>query len=116
MTDSVATQAPEAPVDPIAAEFMESLQAQASIIQNEMDSMTPMIAHSRAILYVDTMMRLHEAGLDEALKINDATQASAWMRDLSVIELALSLLRNIQPLDGGSGDAQNSGDALISTN
>lgn len=113
MTDSAVTSSAAAPMDPLAQEFMNCLQKEAGIIEAEMEAMTPMVAQARAILYMDTIMRLHEAGLDEALKANDATQSSAWMRDLSVIELALSLLRNIQPLDAGS-DAEP--DAMISTN
>lgn len=116
MTDSAAAASAATPMDPLAQEFMNCLEKEAKIIESEMETMTPMIAQARAILYMDTIMRLHEAGLDEALKINDATQSSAWMRDLSVIELSLSLLRNIQPLDAGGADQDTVSDAVISTN
>lgn len=101
-------------LEPLAAAFLDCLRNQADVIQSEIESITPMIAQARAILYVDTMMRLHEAGLEEAIKLNDATQSSAWMRDLSVVELSLSLLRNIQPLNPDTEASGPSGDAQIS--
>lgn len=58
-----------------------------------------MKAQAMALILVDTLVKLHESGLDEALKASDAQQATSWTRDLSVLELVVSLLRNIQPLD-----------------
>ena len=102
-------------LDPLSASFLDCLKQQADVVSSDLDALTPMIAQARAILYLDALMRLHEAGLEESIKLNDPSQASAWTRDLSIVELALSLLRNIQPLDAGDG-ANPGSDAVITTN
>jgi hypothetical protein len=84
--------------------FLTCIREEAEIIQAEFDNVTPMIAQARALLWLDTLARLHEAGLDEAIKANDPQQASAWTRDLALFEVVISLIRNIQPMDLGEGD------------
>jgi len=84
--------------------FLACIQQEAEKIQAEFDSVTPMMAQARALLWLDTLARLHEAGLEEAIKANDTAQASAWTRDLSLYEVVISLIRNIEPMDIGEGD------------
>ena len=84
--------------------FLACLEAEAERVRNSNDVVTPMIAQARAIIWLDTLARLHEAGLDEAIKAADATQASAWTRDLALFEIVMGLLRNIQPMDLDSAD------------
>ena len=85
--------------------FLACIREEAEIIQAEFDNVTPMIAQARALLWLDTLARLHEAGLDEAIKANDPQQASAWTRDLALFEVVISLIRNIQPMDLGDDAA-----------
>ena len=97
--------------------FLACIQAEAEKIQAEFDSVTPMIAQARSLLWLDTLARLHEAGLDEAIKAGDATQASAWTRDLALFEVVISLVRNIQPMDmnaeGDDPGADGGGDVSV---
>lgn len=79
--------------------FLACLEAEAERVKNSNDDVTPMIAQARAIIWLDTLSRLHEAGLEEAIKADDAAQASAWTRDLALFEVVMGLLRNIQPMD-----------------
>jgi hypothetical protein len=79
--------------------FLACLKEQAEKIQSEFDDVTPMIAQAKALLWLDTLARLHEAGLEEAINSNDSKQASAWTRDLALFEVVISLIRNIQPMD-----------------
>ncbi len=90
--------------------FLACIEQEAEKIQAEFDSITPMVAQARALLWLDTLARLHEAGLEEAIKANDPTQASAWTRDLALFEVVISLIRNIQPMALGSGEQSGSGD------
>jgi len=83
----------------LSEKFIECLNAQAEVLGQNFPDLTPMEAHAMSLILVDTLVKLHEAGLDEAIKSKDATQATSWTRDLSVLELVVSLLRNIQPLD-----------------
>ena len=79
--------------------FLACLKEEAEKIQSEFDNVTPMIAQAKALLWLDTLARLHEAGLEEAINSNDSKQASAWTRDLALFEVVISLIRNIQPMD-----------------
>jgi len=90
--------------------FLACIQQEAEKIQVEFDSITPMVAQARALLWLDTLARLHEAGLEEAIKANDPTQASAWTRDLALFEVVISLIRNIQPMDLGAGEEAGPGE------
>lgn len=65
------------------------------------------------MIWLDTLARLHEAGMQEAITAQDAAQASAWTRDLSRIEIVISLIRNIQPMDfdGSPQSTQSVSDA-----
>lgn len=102
----------------LADSFLSCIQQEAEKIQAEFDSVTPMVAQARALLWLDTLARLHEAGLDEAIKADDPVQASAWTRDLALYEVVISLIRNIQPMDIGNSEEPASGtdqDVLIST-
>jgi hypothetical protein len=85
--------------------FLACLEAEAERVKNTNDDVTPMIAQARAIIWLDTLARLHEAGLEEAIKASDAAQASAWTRDLALFEIVMGLLRNIQPMDLDAADA-----------
>jgi hypothetical protein len=96
---------------PTSEAFLACLQQEAGKIQAEFDSVTPMIAQARALLWLDTLARLHEAGLDEAIKSNDPKQASAWTRDLALFEVVISLVRNIEPMDLGDEAADGSASA-----
>jgi hypothetical protein len=100
-------QASEESVDTteLSEAFLRCIQQEAEKIQAEFDSITPMVAQARALLWLDTLARLHEAGLDEAIKANDPSQASAWTRDLALFEVVISLIRNIQPMDLGAGES-----------
>ena len=95
--------------DQLSEKFIECLKAQAEALGSSFPNLTPMKAQAMALILVDTLVKLHESGLDEAIKSSDTAQATSWTRDLSVLELIVSLLRNIQPLDldeGSDGDAQ----------
>ncbi|MFN9909512.1 MAG: hypothetical protein ACK56F_25905, partial [bacterium] len=87
-------QASEESVDTteLSEAFLRCIQQEAEKIQAEFDSITPMVAQARALLWLDTLARLHEAGLDEAIKANDPSQASAWTRDLALFEVVISLI------------------------
>ena len=91
----------------LADKFLACLEREAEQVKNDTDDVTPMIAQARAIIWLDTLARLHETGLDEAIKAADATQASAWTRDLALFEIILSLLRNIQPMDLDGQDSRD---------
>jgi len=111
MTSSVGA-APNVDADQLSDKFIECLKVQADALGKSFPSMNPMEAQAMALILVDTLVKLHESGLDEALKSADAQQATSWTRDLSVLELVVSLLRNIQPLDLGAGVEE---DVQIST-
>jgi hypothetical protein len=103
-----------APVDSmsdqvIAEKFSQCLQEEAEKIKLQFSDATPMRAQAQALIWLDTLARLHEAGMEEAITAQDAAQASAWTRDLSLIEVVISLIRNIQPMDfDGSPQAPQS--------
>lgn len=101
----------ETQADQLSEKFIECLKGQADALGQKFPDLTPMQAHAMALILVDTLVKLHESGLDEALKTSDAQQATSWTRDLSVLELVVSLLRNIQPLDL---DESTSSDVQIS--
>ena len=79
--------------------FVACLEVEAERIKTSTDDVSPMVAQARALIWLDTLVRLHEAGLEEAINSGDAAQASAWTRDLALFEVVMSLLRNIQPMD-----------------
>jgi hypothetical protein len=83
----------------LSEKFLECLKAQANALATTFPDITPMQAQAMALILLDTLIKLHETGLDEALKATDATQSVSWTRDLSVLEIVVSLLRNVQPLD-----------------
>ncbi len=85
--------------DQLSEKFIDCLQNQAGQIAEKFENISPMQAHASALIFVDTLAKLHEAGLEEANKAGDALQASSWARDLTIFETVISLLRNIQPLD-----------------
>ena len=89
----------ESQSDQLSEKFIECLKQQAEALGSSFPNLSPMQAQAMALILVDTLVKLHESGLDEALKSADAQQATSWTRDLSVLELVVSLLRNIQPLD-----------------
>lgn len=100
MTSSTApSSTTEGQADQLSEKFVACLNEQADSLGKKFPDLTPMQAHAMALILVDTLVKLHESGLDEALKASDAQQATSWTRDLSVLELVVSLLRNIQPLD-----------------
>jgi hypothetical protein len=107
-----------APVDSmsdqvIAERFSQCLQEEAEKIKLQFSDATPMRAQAQALIWLDTLARLHEAGMEEAITAQDAAQASAWTRDLSLIEVVISLIRNIQPMDfdGSPQSTQSASDA-----
>lgn len=110
MTSSTATApSAEGQADQLSEKFIECLKAQAEALGSSFPDLNPMQAQAMALILVDTLVKLHESGLDEAIKSSDAAQATSWTRDLSVLELVVSLLRNIQPLDldeGSENDVQ----------
>lgn len=100
MTSSTAPAlAADVQADQLSDKFIECLKAQAEALGTSFPNLTPMQAQAMALILVDTLVKLHESGLDEAIKSSDTAQATSWTRDLSVLELVVSLLRNIQPLD-----------------
>jgi hypothetical protein len=94
----------------LAEKFAQCLQEEAEKIRLQFSDATPMRAQAQALIWLDTLARLHEAGMEEAITAQDAAQASAWTRDLSLIEIVISLIRNIQPMDF-DGSPQSAGDA-----
>jgi hypothetical protein len=97
----------------IAEKFAQCLQEEAEKIRLQFSDATPMRAQAQALIWLDTLARLHEAGMEEAITAQDAAQASAWTRDLSLIEIVISLIRNIQPMDfdGSPQSTQSVSDA-----
>ena len=98
-----------AEADQLSDKFIDCLKAQADALGSGFPNLSPMEAHAMALILVDTMVKLHESGLEESLKSSDAQQATSWTRDLAILELVVSLLRNIQPLDldaAGDEDVQ----------
>ncbi len=115
MTSSFQNPEENAEQTALSEAFLACIEQEAEKIQVEFDSITPMVAQARALLWLDTLARLHEGGLEEAIKANDPTQASAWTRDLALFEVVISLIRNIQPMDLGAGEeAGPSEDADVS--
>ena len=100
MTISTGTSpAAQTDAEELSDKFIECLKDQAQALGSSFPDLKPMQAQAMALILVDTLVKLHESGLDEALKAADAQQATSWTRDLSILELVVSLLRNIQPLD-----------------
>ena len=101
MTSSTAldTKAESEGSEQLSEKFIECLQTQAGEIAEKFPNINPMEAHACALIFVDTLAKLHEAGLEESVKAGDARQAGSWTRDLTIFETVISLLRNIQPLD-----------------
>ena len=97
----------------VAEKFAQCLQEEAEKIRLQFSDATPMRAQAQALIWLDTLARLHEAGMEEAITAQDAAQASAWTRDLSLIEIVISLIRNIQPMDfdGSPQSTQSVSDA-----
>ncbi len=97
----------------LAEKFAQCLQEEAEKIRLQFSDATPMRAQAQALIWLDTLARLHEAGMEEAITAQDAAQASAWTRDLSLIEIVISLIRNIQPMDfdGSPQSTQSVSDA-----
>jgi hypothetical protein len=97
----------------LAEKFAQCLQEEAEKIRLQFSDATPMRAQAQALIWLDTLARLHEAGMEEAITAQDAAQASAWTRDLSLIEIVISLIRNIQPMDfnGSPQSTQSISDA-----
>ncbi len=99
----------------LSANFTKCLQEEAEKIQGEFEDSTPMKAQARALIWLDTLAKLHESGLEEAINTNDAKQAAAWTRDLGILEVVLALLRNIQPMDLNMNEPTPSQDVEIQT-
>lgn len=104
---SAPSTTPEAQADVLSEKFVNCLKEQAAALGSSFPDLTPMQAQAMALILIDTLVRLHESGLGEAIKASDAEQATSWTRDLSVLELVVSLLRNIQPLDTEAGDQED---------
>jgi len=96
----------------ISEKFSQCLQEEAEKIKLQFSDATPMRAQAQALIWLDTLARLHEAGMEEAITAQDAAQASAWTRDLSLIEVVISLIRNIQPMDF-DGSPQSTGSTSV---
>ena len=83
-------------IDP---EFLACLEKEADLVKSSVDEgITPMMAHARAIMWLDTLVKIHAVGLDQSLNSNESNQAAVWSRDLTSLELALTLLQNVPPL------------------
>lgn len=94
----------DASVDPA---FVACLETEAELLQQSIsDGTTPMAAHAKTMLWLDTLVKIHAVGLDESLKISDATQAAVWSRDLASLEMAMALIQNVKPLNPQDPDAQ----------
>ena len=101
--------------DELAANFTRCLQEEAERIQGDFEESTPMKAQARALIWLDTLAKLHESGLEEAIKSNDASQAAAWTRDLGILEVVLALLKNIQPMDININERSATQDVEVDT-
>ena len=87
----------DASVDPA---FIACLETEAELLQQSIsDGTPPMAAHAKTLLWLDTLVKIHAVGLDESLKIPDATQAAVWSRDLASLEMAMALIQNVKPLN-----------------
>lgn len=111
--DDTLAQVDSAGDQAVAEKFAQCLQEEAEKIRLQFSDATPMRAQAQALIWLDTLARLHEAGMEEAITAQDAAQASAWTRDLSLIEIVISLIRNIQPMDfdGSPQSTQSVSDA-----
>jgi hypothetical protein len=80
-------------------QFLAFLEEEAESVKSAVsEGILPMKAHARAIMWVDTLVKLHAVGLDQSLESKDANQSAVWSRDLSALELSLALLQNVPPL------------------
>jgi hypothetical protein len=105
MTDSSAVDPIEEEgtreVDP---EFLEALDTEADLVKSSIEEgISPMTAHARAIMWLDTLVKIHAVGLDQSLTSGDANQAAVWSRDLASLELSLALIQNVPPLKQPEG-------------
>ena len=91
-------EAEETPV--LDQKFIECLEAEADSLRTSFnENLNPMVVHARAMLWVDTLVKMHAVGLDQSIKAADSAQSAIWSRDLGTLELALALLQNVKPLD-----------------
>lgn len=80
-------------------QFLSFLEEEADSVKAAIaNGLQPMQAHARAIMWVDTLVKLHAVGLEQSLSSSDANQSAVWSRDLSTLELSLALLQNVPPL------------------
>jgi len=87
-------------------EFIECLEQEAELVKTAIgDGATPMIAHARTLVWLDTLVKIHAVGLDQALNGTEVTQAATWSRDLAALELALALVQNVKPLNSTPQDS-----------
>ena len=92
------------PVQGADPEFVTCLEQEADLVKSSIEEgITPMKAHARAMMWMDTLVKIHAVGLDQALTDDDANQAAVWSRDLASLELALALVQNVPPLKQPEG-------------
>lgn len=105
MTNSTPSAAVDAQPDQGAdPEFITCLEQEADLVKSSIEEgITPMKAHARAMMWLDTLVKIHAVGLDQALTDNNADQAAVWSRDLASLELALALVQNVPPLKQPEG-------------
>ena len=58
-----------------------------------------MDAHAKTIIWLDSLVKMHSIGLEQAIESKDTTQAAIWSRDLATLELAMALVQTVKPLE-----------------
>ena len=83
-----------------APEFVKCLEKEAELLKNSIgDGISPMDAHARTIIWLDSLVKMHSIGLEQAIESKDTTQAAIWSRDLATLELAMALVQTVKPLE-----------------
>jgi hypothetical protein len=105
MTSSTPSPSIEDQTEQVAdPEFVNCLEQEADLVKASIEEgITPMKAHARAMMWLDTLVKIHAVGLDQSLTDENANQAAVWSRDLASLELALALVQNVPPLKQPEG-------------
>jgi hypothetical protein len=82
-------------------EFVQCLETEAELLKAAIaDGATPMLAHARTLMWLDSLVKMHAIGLEQSIESNEAPQTAVWSRDLATLEFAMALVQSVKPLEG----------------